>query len=329
MRMGLSVYGTTYGLGIDPKGGRPRVTPLALLDHAHNLGLEGVEIPVDLMPGSDPAAVAAHAAELGMFIRAETNAVEHEQLAEDLHLAAQLGSPTLRTIIGGAKLGGDRRPLAGRWRAYFEHVADELELALTTAKELGLSIILEDHQDITSEELLELGARFGRDNFGAVLDTSNAMATVEEPTDFARRIAPYIKHVHLKDYKLYWSDEGYRLVRCAAGQGYMDFPAIMQILHENCPDVTMTIEVGALQARHVRMLADDFWPDYPARTAAQLAQSVRFALQHARPKDEDWRTPLERGESPEAIMAYEDAELAESIAYLKSVLLPYQPSLRK
>jgi len=325
MRMGLSVYGTTYGLGIDPRGGRPRIAPVPLLEHAHGLGLEGAEIPLDLMEGVDPATVVAKAEELDMFVRAETNAVEHEQLIADLQLAAKIGSPTLRTIIRGAKIGGDRRPLAGKWREYIDWVGGELEQALPVAKDLGMAILLEDHQDIASEEILEYGERFGNVNFGMVLDTSNAMATVEEPIDFARRMSAYIKHVHLKDYKLYWTDEGYLLVRCAAGQGYMDFPAIFQILSEACPDVAMTIEVGALEARHVRMLSDDFWPDYPARTAAQLAQTMRFALAHARPAGEDWRTPFEKGESAEAIMAYEDEELAASIAHLTQALNPYQP----
>jgi len=57
MRVGLSVYGTMYGMGIDSRGNRPRITPIQLIEKAHSLGLEGVEIPTDLMHGAHPMSV--------------------------------------------------------------------------------------------------------------------------------------------------------------------------------------------------------------------------------------------------------------------------------
>ena len=323
MRVGLSVYGTMYGMGINNMGNRPTITPIQLLEKAHSLGLEGVEIPLNLMGGAEPADVVKYAKERNMFIRAETGGLQHEKLNEDLKLAAKLGSPTLRTIIGGAKLGGDRRPLAGKWKEYMKMVHTELSQTMDTAKSLNMAVLLENHQDITSEEILELGEKLGSENFGIVLDCGNAMATVEEPVAFAKKVAKYIKHVHLKDYWLYMTEEGYRLVRCPIGQGYMDFPAIFKILHEKNPNMTMTIEIGALEARHVRMLADDFWPDYPVRTAPELAKVVAFALKNAKPAA-DWRTPHERGESVEAVIAYEDRELLSSIAYVQQLLKKYK-----
>ena len=77
----------------------------------------------------------------------------------------------------------------------------------------------------------------------------------------------------------------------------------------------MSIELGALEARHVRVLADDYWPDYPPRSAAQLARVLRFVLYNARPAG-DWRTPFERNEPVEAVIAYEDQQLAASLAYI-------------
>lgn len=77
----------------------------------------------------------------------------------------------------------------------------------------------------------------------------------------------------------------------------------------------MSIELGALEARHVRVLADDYWPDYPPRSAAQLAHVLRFVQDNAGPSG-DWRTPFERDEPVEAIIAYEDQQLAASLAYM-------------
>ncbi len=315
MRIGLSVYGTTFGMGIDLHSGRPTITPCQLMDKAIAAGLEGVDLPASLMQGEDATAVARYARERGQFITLETEGYDPGKLASAIDLGVRLGAGTVRTMVGGARLGGDRRPLAGRWQSFLQEILAGLRQATLNAERTGVNLTVENHQDLASEELLWLCESIGSQRFGITLDTGNPLATAEEPVNFARRVAPYVKHVHLKDYQVYMSTEGYRLVRCPLGQGVVDFPALFGILSATCPHITMSIELGALEARHVRVLADDYWPDYPPRSAAQLAHVLRFVLGNARPSG-DWRTPFERNESVEAVIAYEDQQLAASLAYM-------------
>lgn len=318
MRIGLSVYGTTFGMGINPASGRAAITPRQLMDRALAADLEGVELPASLLQGEDVAGVAQYARERGLFITLATGGYDPAQLAKAIDLGAQLGVGTVRTVVGGAKIGGDRRPLAGRWRAFLEEVLAGLREATGYAEQAGVNLAVENHQDLASEELLWLCESIGSPRFGITLDTGNPLATAEEPLDFFRRVAPHVKNVHLKDYWVYLSEEGYRLVRCPLGQGLTDFPALFQILAQTVPDVTMSIELGALEARHIRVLADDYWPDYPPRSAAQLARALRMVQANAKPIG-DWRTPFEREEPVEAIIAYEDRQLAASLAYIQYV----------
>jgi sugar phosphate isomerase/epimerase len=325
MRIGLSVYGMTFSMGIDPNSGRPTITPGRLIDKAIAVGLEGVELPASLMQGEDATAVAHYAHERGLFITLETEGYDPGKLASAIDLGVRLGAGTVRTMVGGAKLGGDRRPLAGRWQSFLQEILAGLRQATIIAERNGVNLSVENHQDLASEELLWLCESIGSQRFGITLDTGNPLATAEEPVDFARRVAPYVKHVHLKDYQVYRSNEGYRLVRCALGQGVVDFPALFSILSATCPHVTMSIELGALEARHVRVLADDYWPDYPPRSAAQLAHVLRFVQDNARSSG-DWRTPFERDEPVEAIIAYEDQQLAASLAYMLPLFAPTNQS---
>ena len=315
MRIGLSVYGTTFGMGIDLHSGRPTITPSQLMDKAIAVGLEGVELPASLMQGEDATAVAHYAHERGLFIMLETEGYDPGKLTSAIDLGVRLGAGTVRTMVGGAKLGGDRRPLAGRWQSFLQEILAGLRQATINAERAGVNLTVENHQDLASEEMLWLCESIGSQRFGITLDTGNPLATAEEPVNFARRVAPYVKNVHLKDYQVYMSTEGYRLVRCQLGQGVVDFPALFGILSATCPYIAMSIELGALEARHVRVLADDYWPDYPPRSAAQLAHVLRFVLDNARPAG-DWRTPFERNESVEAVIAYEDQQLAASLAYM-------------
>ena len=315
MRIGLSVHGTTFGMGIDPLSERPLIGPRELMDKAIAAGLQGVELPASLMHGEDATSVARYARERGLFITLETEWYDPNKLSSAIDLCVRLGAGTIRTIVGGAKLGGDRRPLAGRWQSFLQDVLAGLREATAIAERAGMNLAVENHQDLASEELLWLCESIGSRRFGITLDTGSTLATAEEPVDYARRTSPYVHNVHLKDYQVYLYNEGYRLVRCPLGQGVVDFPALFNIFSETCPHVTMSIELGALQARHVRVLANDYWPDYPPRSAAQLANVLRFVMDNARPSG-DWRTPYERNEPVEAIIAYEDQQLEASLAYI-------------
>jgi len=285
------------------------------MDLALAASLEGVELPVSLLQNEDIAAVRRYAQEHGLFITLAASGYDPDTLTEAINLGAQLGAGTVRTVVGGAKIGGDRRPLAARWQSFLEEVLAKLGEATAAAERAGVNLAVENHQDLASEELLWLCQSIGSQRFGITLDTGNPLATAEDPLDFARRVAPYVKNVHLKDYSIYLSEEGYRLVRCPLGQGVINFPALFGILTHACPDVSMSIELGALEARHIRVLADDYWPAYPPRSAAQLARVLRFVQANARPAG-DWRTPFERGEPVEAIITYEEQQLAASLAYL-------------
>ncbi len=319
MRIGLAVYGTVFSMGIHPASGRPAIRPQQLMDQALAAGLEGVELPVSLLQGENVTAVARYAQERKLFITLAAGGYDPDKLSEAIDLGAQLGASTVRTAVGGAKIGGDRRPLASRWQSFLHEVLMGLREATAVAERVDVNLAVENHQDLASEELLWLCESIGSQRFGITLDTGNPLATAEEPLDFARRMAPYVKNVHLKDYCIYLSEEGYRLVRCPLGQGVINFPALFGILAEACPDVTMSIELGALEARYIRVLADDYWPAYPPRTAAQLARVLRLVQANARPPG-DWRTPFERDESVEAILAYEGQQLAASLAYIGYVL---------
>ena len=315
MRIGLAVYGTTFSMGLHPASGQARITAQQLMEQALAANLQGVEIPVSLLQGEDIPLIARVARESGLFITLATGGYAAGPLSEAIHLAAQVGAETVRTVVGGAKIGGDRSPLAGGWQPFLQEVLAQLKEATAIAEKAGVNLAVENHQDLASEELLWLCESIGSAHFGITLDTGNPLATAEEPIDYFQRVAPYLKNVHLKDYSIYLSEEGYRLVRCPLGQGVIDFPALFKILAPVCPDVTMSIELGALEARHIRVLADDYWPDYPPRSAAQLAQVLRFVQANAKPVG-DWRTPFERGESAADVIAYEQRQLAASLAYL-------------
>ncbi|WP_274650914.1 sugar phosphate isomerase/epimerase family protein [Paenibacillus humicola] len=322
MKFGLTAYGTVFYMGIHPKATRPRFTAKDQIDMAEAYGLQGVELPYDTLRSGDADETAEYVRSKGMFLNIAAGGYDTANLKEAMRLANRVGAITVRTVVGGAKIGGDRRLMAGQWQPFLQTLLRNFGEVMAAAEPGGANLAVENHQDLASEELLWLCEQIGSKQFGITLDTGNPLATAEEPVDFFRRVAPHVRNVHLKDYNIFWSEEGYRLARCPLGQGVIDFPALLGILSEANPGVTLSVEHGALEARHIRVLMEDYWTEYPPRTALQLTRLLRFVEDHARSRG-DWRTPYEKGESPEAIAAYEIDELNRGTAYLAALMKQY------
>ena len=296
-----------------------------LMDMADEHGLSGVEYPPDdCLPDLSPASLErarARAEESGLFVIADGGQVEAEMLRRLIPAAAGLGASTLRVVMSGV-LGGDRRPLSGRWNAHLAGCRDILREALPLAEEHGVTIAVENHSDATSHDMRWLCEELDSAHIGITLDVGNVLAVCEEPFGYTKRILPYLRHVHLKDYTIHPSDEGYRIARCSLGSGVVDYPGLLSLIdgyRDQPGGITKTIELGAIYARHVRMLMDDYWAEYPDRDIRDTLPFLRLYWSHVRPVGEDWRTPREKDESTEALKAYETREFEESVAYLKEI----------
>jgi sugar phosphate isomerase/epimerase len=292
-----------------------------LMDRAAAAGLRGVEFPAEqCLPEATADELArarsfAEAYRLGIV--ADGGVVEEEPLRRWIPQAAALGAPVLRVILSRV-LGGNRREMRGGWRAHLERACAVLQTVRPVAEAYGVTVAVENHQDATSEELLWLCDTVGGDRIGITLDTGSTLAVAEGPVEFAQRVMPLVRNIHLKDYHISLSPTGYRLCTCAIGDGVVDFPGLFA-LFANQPGLPMSIELGARQARHVELLQDDWWAEYPQRPVARLVEALRVLLPRARPTEGDYRIPHERGAPEEMLRAYELAEFDRSVAYLKHV----------
>jgi len=306
MRLGLSIYSFKQAW----------VDAFGLIDRAAAAGLTAVEIPTEGYAGTeDLARLRDYAAEHGLGIIADGGVVEEAALRRWLPQAKAVGAPVLRVIISRV-LGGNRRQLNGGWRAHLEAARDALRAVRPLAEDYDIPIAIENHQDIASDELIWLCEQVGGNHIGVTLDTGSTLALAEDPLGYTRRVKHLVKNVHIKDYQVYLSPSGYRLVTCAIGAGVVDFPAFFALFADQ-PDLPMNIELGARQARHVELLAEDWWTDYPPRRVQDLLPALRVVFARGRPADAEWRLPHERGEPAETLLAYELDELAASVAYLQ------------
>ena len=316
MRLNFTVYGSQFTYGWLPEGAR-LIGAEAFVAEARKRGFRGAELSHRMLEGLDDAALSAlraGAEQDGFELLLSAFGTETEFLRAQLRRAHALGAAAVRTVVGGADYGGDRRAFAGgKWRGFLDELRARFEQVMPEAERLKVSLAIENHQDVNSEDILYFCHHFESERFGTVLDTANPLSVVEHPLDFARAVMPYVKYVHLKDYIIYWSSEGFRLVRCPVGAGALPLAEMIQLLEQSGRGYSASLELAALEARHVRCFADDFWPEYPTRSAAQFAKVMAYVRQHARPASEDYRTPFELGSTAAEIATFEEAELRTSI----------------
>jgi 3-oxoisoapionate decarboxylase len=319
--LGLNPYGLTYHLGLQGAGG-PRANPKGsglegFIAIATELGAKVLEIYdpwLRALSDDDLRALHDRLAALGMT-PVVSSGLMMGPFESALRSARALDAKVIRYGLTTV-LCGDRHALGDKWAELVAQVRAALGDRGPRAHDAGVTLAIENHQDFGSEELANFceGAR----GVGICLDTGNTFPVAEAPLDFTRRVAAHVRHVHLKDYRVQFTDEGYRLVRCAIGDGAVPIAAMLDILAARGDRLTAVLEPGALEARHVRCLRPEWWTFYPPKQASAFAACLAAARVNRLADDADARTPWERGDDA-AIADYELAMIRRSASNMGAI----------
>jgi sugar phosphate isomerase/epimerase len=323
-RVGLNPYGIAYTVGLQAWGST-RTNPDAVglpgfLALAREIGAQCVELDWRwLTPMSDTELARVRDELLGAIPVCShwLSQTPGETLADAVRCARGIGAPIVRLHLTPV-LEGARASCGARWEEMVAHARATILREAPKAADAGLLLAIENHQDFGSEELVALAEEAGA-NVGLALDTGNPFAVGEDPVAFTRRAARRIRHVHLKDYVAQFTAEGYRLVRCAVGEGCVPFREIADVLEQHSPSLTASVELGALDARHIRLFDPGWWRGYPSRDAWELGAALGRLGRRRLDDNADYRTPWERLDPPPRIVDYEMAQLGRSVEHLRSI----------
>lgn len=329
--------------------------PLASLDHGKSFGMGGLfyRTVLDMSPTLDRGelrAIRQRADELGMYVETGLGKVNPYATPE---------APELRMIGDGDILLGFRRMMEAaadigcrelwigtanyktvylaRW-AYDRFRTDVTwaeQLAATTrflhqlapiARDLGIHMNMETHEEITTFEVLRLIEAVGEDVVGVVLDTLNPMQRAEHPVWAAKRVAPYVRQTHIKDAYLAHMPGGITIQARACGDGLIDFGAILEELARHNPTLNLSLECAApreadFKPRHtlIEVFDRDWLASHPDLTVEEYAAFLELV--------ESYRARIVSGEVPSweqyvaAPFGYDEAiaTIRKSVAHLRAV----------
>ncbi|WP_238613449.1 sugar phosphate isomerase/epimerase family protein [Candidatus Oscillochloris fontis] len=327
--IGLSALSFSYRCGLVGRGTNRVVSKPFSIDDIITLavraGLQSVEFPLEMLPdlGIERLhALRARIAACHLIAVVDSDVADVATLERHIPAAAALGARVLRVTISSV-LEGWRSRLITDWGRYLDEVSARLRAVRSLAEKHDVILAIENHQDATADDLLQIIAAVGGQHIGVTFDAVNAFIVAEEPLACLERVSPYVRNIHISDYTVYPSDQGWRLVRCSLGEGDMNLRRLFAAIDQYAPSAPCQIELVNHSARHIRLYADDWWVGYPSRDVRDLLPVLREFARSSRSVGDDWRTPWERGAAEDMNCFYEDQQFASSITYLRTIgMLP-------
>ena len=321
-KIGLSTSGLAFNMGVTGKG-TDRVNSNSwslekFIDFAASQGFGGIEAPLmRFVPNLEPSRLEALKTKLReyemFFVMDAEKVLDIDEITALIPLAKKFDSPIIR-IKSSNVLSCDRKKIGKAWKDHVKNCIQTLKQIAPSLMEAGIKISIENHQDLDSSDLAQIIQEVGSDVIGVNFDIGNAFSVCEDALNFAQKLGSSINNIHLKDYKIYKSEEGFRLVRCPLGLGSVNFKDILPFLEKTTPGAKMVIELGALEARNIAWLAPNFWEEIQPRSEEEkLLFSKLLEKEIIKVSDNSWQTPWEKKESKNEISAYEISGLESSI----------------
>lgn len=153
------------------------------------------------------------------------HATDAARVARQLELAADVGADVLRTVIG---FDGTIDQTIAKARSAMEQV-------LPRARQLGVRIAIENHEDVTAAELRQLLDAIDDPFIGACLDTGNDLIVYGDPLEAACLLAPHTISTHIKDQKLVRVTGTVYSAGVPLGAGDINLPAILPVIINTAP----------------------------------------------------------------------------------------------
>lgn len=237
------------------------------LERIGELGLQGCQFdPMHLDGWNEPLVrrIGDYCSRHRMYLELGTGGFDYERLSRLLLLASDVNARVLRTFIGGERHETSeerRKELIGYAIANFQRLAE-------VAERVRIPLVLENHEDLTSAEVISILKAVGSPYIRALIDNGNALPVRENPVECVLRLAPYASACHLKDWKFRWANDIPMREGCPLGEGDAYAAESYRILRDAQPDMPITIEIASIRFDRTDQSAEE--------EDANVVKSVRF-----------------------------------------------------
>ena len=133
---------------------------------------------------------------------------------------------------------------------------NKLQKIKNIIKKTNLKIAIENHQDLSSHDLIKIIKDLRCKNIGLTWDIGNSLATCETPDQFFENTKNNIFSVHCKNYKIILSDNGFFLKRSKINEGSINIKKYIKFFKKN--KINISLELAAHVNRHCDLYEKNF-----------------------------------------------------------------------
>ncbi len=258
------------------------------IEHSWRLGCDGVQINIITDVGLHPEygtlnsrdpeylrRVRRAIEERGMYCELDNRFTSKEDMEKTLYFAKALGCDAVRIYM---------YRLGTYDRSRLPQLIQEIKEAVPLLKKYRIRLGIENHEEETADDLIEVIEAVDSPWVGAHCDIGNGMMVWEDPLETVRKLAPYTVSTHFKDH-IVTMDAGGEPVVCGVpvGEGSIDVDECFRLLVEHSMVTRINLEACFPYASH-------FWRRPPVDDGSQF--SGAFALKEP-PFDFNVIKPLE------------------------------------
>ena len=248
----LNAYSFGYSMGLLRKKNKGPWKLMDFIKFCKNQEIDFLEFPIDYFSNKEKTSFKK------LFLILEKENIQPVIDLENINLniIKQLAHLNEEFKFGLIRIkmsnyfGGNRHEISNFEKTKRNFVIS-IKKILNIIKKTNLKIAIENHQDLTSKEIIKIIKSTSVEKVGVNWDMGNSLATIETPENFFENVKKYIFNVHSKDYRVIRSKEGFFLKRCIIGKGIVNFKKFIDYFRKE--EINLSVELGAHYSRHCKL----------------------------------------------------------------------------
>jgi sugar phosphate isomerase/epimerase len=162
------------------------------------------------------------------------------------------------------------------WKFKIKSIIKLINKIVPFLKKNNIKLALENHQDLDSNDLIQIIKKTESQFVGVNFDIGNAFATCEFPFEFLKKIEKYLLNIHLKDYLIIKTRNGFALQRCPVLSGDAEIKKIMNYLKKKNIKVPLSLEIGSPSSRNIKVRNKSYFKHFLTDTIKKRKLSKFF-----------------------------------------------------
>jgi sugar phosphate isomerase/epimerase len=289
---------------------------LQLIDHCYQIGAGGVQVGVNNWTSDFAKKVRNQREKLGLYLEGSIGLPKSKEdldrFEKEVLASKEAGATILRTVC----LGGRRYETFKTETEFLTFKTNSilsLQLAEPIVRKHKMKLGIENHKDWLAAELVEIIKGLDSEWMGVTLDFGNNVSLLEKPENVISALAPYSFSTHIKDMGVKKYEKGFLLSEVPLGEGIVDLKAAVKLCSKYNPNITFNLEMITRDPLEIPVLEEGYFAAFKNKPDKELQEIMKMVEK----KSFKGKLPSIQGLDPEQRLAFEEANVVDSLRYSK------------